>query len=90
MADYNTDHGVKHRIAVIKKQHVFLNGQAGDFPTLHGPHIKAANTRCALPFAASLAARYITSSDLVGMKTVVAVQSLNSFVNLLYSSVFFF
>ena len=51
---FDSEHETPHRLGDITMNLLFTDGKASDFPMLHGPSVKAANTRGGIPFVAFL------------------------------------
>lgn len=71
-----------HRLPRIRVGNLVNDGWAD----LHGPGIKAANTRAAAGFFEDIAARYLSGGDKYGTHIVQVARSLNQFYTIIYSS----
>ena len=55
---FYTDNRVQNRMAGLKIANLFLSGTGSSYAALHGPMVKAANTRDLIPFAVQLACTF--------------------------------
>ena len=86
MVGFYGRNNVQHRIGDgLSKSHLFSGNVGDSFPTLHGPHIKAANTRALLPFLAEIvSAPYFVLLGQRERSMKQVVLCLDEFVRILY------
>ena len=82
---YSTQH-VPHRMPPIKMSNLLLRG----FPELHGPAIKAANTKALVPFVLDLQRRAVAQDpSMLNRQAYKVVQSLARAYEIMYNAEFF-
>ena len=73
----------------IKLSNIYLSEVGSTFADLHGPTVKAAQTRCLMPWIADLAEKHFASSSQHDKSIRKVTRSISSFIDVLYSVDFF-
>ena len=85
---YYSEFSVPHRIHHISIANLFQGGKSspGVLPELHGPQVKAANTRWLLPCCRTLAEQHLLPVSTYNRSVLKVVCCLDDIVRLLYDS----
>ena len=78
-------HPASHKLAPIKLSNIMLDGWAG----IHGPTMKATNTRAAAPVFAYLAERFLAGPDQVYVPLRLLTSLLQEFYEIVYAETLF-